>query len=798
MRNISRCCLIWSVAAGLLLTMTVSSFGAEAEHHSLVRFWIDTPADQEFMDQNHLRFQIAYGRSGDFFDLVVRPEEVPELMRAGSRVEVLHHDMEGFYASRMRGRADWGDFHTYSEAIALMDSLHMLYPSVVSARWSIGQGHEGNDIWCFRVSDNPEVDEPDEPEVLFDGLHHANEIMGSEVTLMLAEYLAEQYTAGDPEISQLLNEREVYMVPILNPDGMLYNEAVYPNGGASWRKNRRDNGDGTWGVDLNRNYSYEWGCDEGSSGNPGDPTYRGPAPQSEPEVQAVVAFINAHEFITRQSYHSSGNVTLYPWGYTRDDTPDEDIFREMAAAMTLYNGYRAGQPGDPGILYIACGGAFDWDYGAQDEHEKIFGFSNELGTSQWPPESQRQPIFEDNIWPAIYLIQMAGSLRGVSWIHTPLPYTAKGAQPYPLVAVPMGYEGAPIDTSSVTLHFRVDGGAFSDVPMVPTGQPGEFGASIPGQFQGTVVEYYLSASDIEGRQGTSPRNAPSALHYFEVGREFVHPMEADRGWTVGDSDDDAGTGIWVRVDPIGTPAQPEDDHSPDGTHCWITGQHAEGGSIGHNDVDGGKTTLFSPIYDLEGALSVAFEYWRWYSNSEGTNPNEDWWDVLLSNDGGESWVSLEHTQESSNAWESLSFDLEDFYPVPGQVQLKFVASDEGGGSIVEAGVDDFSIAGVFEISGSPDLSTAFQLSLEQNYPNPFHPETTIRFRHPVAGPVRLGVYDASGRLLRVLLSASVGAGDYAVSWDGRDALGRPVASGIYFARLQTEGGELNCRMVLMK
>jgi hypothetical protein len=177
-----------------------------------------------------------------------------------------------------------------------------------------------------------------------------------------------------------VNANEVYFVPMVNPDGLVYNEQTYPNGGATWRKNRRDNGGGVYGVDLNRNYDYEWGCDWGSSGNPSDPTYRGPAAESEPAIQAMCAFIDSRDFAVSQSYHSSGSQVLLPWGYTSDPTPDEDIFLEMGPEMAKYNGYEQAQPGH--VLYDVCGGAFDWAYGAQDRHSKIIPFSNELGTSQ--------------------------------------------------------------------------------------------------------------------------------------------------------------------------------------------------------------------------------------------------------------------------------------------------------------------------------------------------------------------------------------------------------------------------------
>ncbi len=792
-----RTVLVVLVLAGLAAGS--NGLAAEPEHHALVRLWIDSPADQDFIDLNHTRLDVVAGRRGEYYEIVVPRSELADLLAMGARIEVRHDDLESFYASRLDSRDNFGAYHTFSEAVTWMDDLHALYPDVIGSRWSLGWSHEGNDIWCFRVSDNPEVDEEGETEVLFDGVHHAREVMTSEMVIMLAEYLGEQYYAGAPDIVQLLQENEIYMVPIVNPDGFLYNESTDPLGGGMWRKNRRNNGGGSYGVDNNRNYPYEWGCEYGSSGDPNAETYRGPSPGSEPETQAIMQLINAHDFVTRQSFHSYSELTLYPWGYTTDDTPDEDIFREMAAAMVQYNGYVPGQPGD--VLYDVCGGSFDWDYGEQVQHTKIFGFTNEIGNSSdgfWPPDSRRQDLFEDNLWPSLYMIQVSASLRGVTFTHDPLPFTGDLHDPYPLTAVPVGFEGTAIDPASVALHYRLDGGGFTEVPMTPTGNPGEFGAEIPAQAQGTVVEYYLSASDVQGHPGTSPRNAPDALHYFEIGTEFAHDMEASRGWTAGDPADDASTGLWVRVDPVGTDAQPEDDHSPDGTYCWVTGQHLAGETHGYNDVDGGQTTLFSPVYDLTGAEAVTFGYWKYYSNSMGNDPNNDWRDVDLSNDGGQSWVSLEHTMTSTDAWAEMAFDLFDYFASAGQVQLRFVARDDSPGSIVEAAIDDFLIAGVFSATGV-ESPAALRVALAQNFPNPFNPRTTIRFQLPTADRVLLGIYDVRGRLIKSLISGSLPAGQHGMTWNGLDALGRPAASGVYFCRLTTDSGEdLSCRMVLMK
>ncbi len=170
-------------------------------------------------------------------------------------------------------------------------------------------------------------------------------------------------------------------------------------------------------------------------------------------------------------------------------------------------------------------------------------------------------------------------------------------------------------------------------------------------------------------------------------------LEVAQGFAVGDVDDTATTGVWIRVDPVGTDAQPEDDHtSAPGTMCYVTGQGAVGGGLGANDVDGGKTTLFSPALDLAGAGEPWIGYWRWYSNDTGSEPNTDTLMIDISNDGGGSWSNVETVGPtgpgSSGGWFFHSFRVSDVVSPTASVVLRFVASDLGGGSLVEAAVDD--------------------------------------------------------------------------------------------------------------
>ncbi len=393
-------------------------------------------------------------------------------------------------------------------------------------------------------------------------------------------------------------------------------------------------------------------------------------------------------------------------------------------------------------------------------------------------------------------------LVGVFVDHVNLPYTGNFVTGYEAVgtAVSMPLGGEEIDAGSVTLYYRINEGAFSSISMAATGNPDEYAGTIPAQGDGSVVEYYLYAADTGGSDGTSPAGAPADLHYFQVNDVFPDEMEFDTAWGVGSVlEETASTGQWERADPQPTAAQPGDDHTPaPGTDCWVTGPLA-GSSIGTYDVDGGQTVLYSPRFDLVGASDVSISYWRWYSNDQGNAPLSDDWIVQISNDDGANWTDVENISTSPNAWEQISFDLDVYFPLPGIVQMRFIASDLGDGSIVEACVDDFLLTGLFDASGVDDgVSVEFVTKLGQNHPNPFNPKTEIRFSLAQAGPTSLKIYDAQGRLVKTLVDGVVQAGEREVVWNGDDANGRAVSSGVYFYKLVTPEKQISKQMVLLK
>jgi len=354
-------------------------------------------------------------------DVVVTIEEAHALLEIGISFDVRQHDLTEYFVTRSMPSIE-RDFplgsmlgnYTLLEAIAQMDTLRNMYPDFVSEKDSIGTSIEGRTIWAFKVSDYPSLDE-DEPEVLYTGLTHAREPVSMMNIFFFVRWLCENYSS-DPTAEFLVNHREMWFVPIINPDGYVYNETIAPNGGGMHRKNRRPNPDNSncnngtqQGIDLNRNYSYNWGADNsGSSGNPCSAVYRGASAFSEPETEAISNFILARQFKNVLHYHTYSNVLIHSWGDgTFPDEPDLSTLREIGAEMTRENGYAVGT-GTETIGYGVNGDAVDWTYGTAG----LISYTPEVGSyadNFWPSEDRVVPLCQDQVHSNNIFALVAGS-----------------------------------------------------------------------------------------------------------------------------------------------------------------------------------------------------------------------------------------------------------------------------------------------------------------------------------------------------------------------------------------------------
>ena len=261
---------------------------------------------------------------------------------------------------------------------------------------------------------------------------------------------------------------------------------------------------------------------------------------------------------------------------------------------------------------------------------------------------------------------------------------------------------------AVELYYDI-GDGYRSVEMDGQGFDGNYSTALTGLYNGMIVRYYIQAVNSEGIVETFPSVVPDNAIMFTIGDlpdlYFTDFEQGQQGWTVGDSSDDASAGIWEISQPIATyndqgiQIQPSSDYSPNpGTYCFITGNDVDPNNGGADDVDGGKTTLFSPSFNFESYEEIIISYWYWYTNNIGDNPNNDLWQVRVSNNGGTSWQDLEITSNSVTSWTKKRIILSDYINFTDNMQFQFVAEDSfyngddgSGGSLVEAALDDFLI-----------------------------------------------------------------------------------------------------------
>jgi carboxypeptidase T len=284
------------------------------------------------------------------------------------------------------------NYHNYAEMTSEIDTIVSAHPSIASQR-VIGKSYQGRNIVAVKISDNVATDES-EPEVLFTHHQHAREHLTVEMALYLLRELTSDY-GSDSRVTSMVNNREIWIVPDINPDGGEYDIAT--GSYRSWRKNRQPNSGSSYvGTDLNRNWNHRWGCCGGSSGSTSSETYRGPAAESAPEVKVVADFVRSRVVGGKQQiragvdFHTYSELVLWPFGYTYSDTTtgmtadDNAAFKAVGQKMAASNGYTAQQSSD---LYITDGSIDDYLWGVH----KIFGYTFEMyprsgGGGFYPPD----------------------------------------------------------------------------------------------------------------------------------------------------------------------------------------------------------------------------------------------------------------------------------------------------------------------------------------------------------------------------------------------------------------------------
>ena len=423
------------------------------------------------------------------------------------------------------GQPAFYDYHDYMGVVATLDAIESDHSSIaevydIGDSWETTVGEANRDILAVKISDNPGLEE-DEPEVLIIARLHANEAPPTEIALEFAEDLTDLYGV-DTRVSWLVDNREIWIIPAANPDGMDYAMTVDD----TWRKNRRLNWDGTYGVDLNRNFDGSqdgsilgaWGG-VGTSDIPSSLIYCGEYAFSEPETQAIRDLVLCHDFQLAIDFHWAANWVMWPWGYTTDLPPDNDDLVRIGTELSEVTGYYASQSS---IMYPTAGDSCDWLYGGED----VYSYCVEVG-GWWSPGEIMQDL-PNNVAAAMLLAEIAGDREEAQFDieHEPLTnalYTSVGFEVSADITASRGV--TPGDASVV---YRADGGEWSEVLMVNSAGTDTYSALIPPQAEGSRIDYYLKAHDLAGVELMSPRYAPYEAYSFEVLPD-TEPPAADAG-----------------------------------------------------------------------------------------------------------------------------------------------------------------------------------------------------------------------------------------------------------------------------
>ncbi|MDL1878827.1 hypothetical protein FBQ85_27240, partial [Cytophagia bacterium CHB2] len=694
--------------------------------HSQVRVYITDRSDILALAQAGLILDHIDYR-GTYFDAVLDNEELAILKKTGRRHEVLVDDLEAAYRQRpkMSGAelnalkaqtstlyttpsnfhyGSMGGYLTFAEVVAELDDMRALYPNLISVRQSLGLSIESRDLWMVKISDNPDTDE-EEQEILYTALHHAREPQSMATVIYFMWYMLENY-GSDPTVTNLVDNRELYFVPVVNPDGYVYNQQTNPSGGGMWRKNRRNNGS-SYGVDLNRNYGYRWGYDNsGSSPTPSSTTYRGAAPFSEPETQVMRDFALSRQFRMANNFHAHGNLLIFPWGFIGNFyTPDHSSYVAWGQDMTQFNNYLDGTANQT-VGYLVNGEANDWLYGEQIQKGKVFGFTTEVGTSTdgfWPTQARIIPLADENVYPNLVLA------AGVSDLTPPIianvqatNVTSSGA----LITWDTDETSNSVVEYGLTTGYGSRAGDTAENATYVTSH----GVALNSLTANTLYHYRVLSTDPMGNTTTSDDytfQTPVSLWQVITFDNFESGMGS---YTDGGADMSRYTG-------------------------GATNAHQGVAAADIQDNSGTASSFYhTASYNVTGYTTLEVDFWFKMVSME---TNEDFWVQFFD---GTTWRTVATFARAGSIANNTFYHQvvtisSATYNFPTNAKLRFMcdASDNNDDVYIDE-IEFRGMTGGALAKGGNALSATEALpekfALQQNYPNPFNPTTNIRFELP--------------------------------------------------------------------
>jgi len=772
----------------LLLCFLAFAGSAQTQKYSRVKIWT---GDAGLRKLSSLGIETDHGdyRKNVWFISDFSESEINRVAAAGFRYDIIIDDVSAYYRSQINAApvsrtqaagdceytapvyatpsnfslGSYAGYFTYQEMLDNLDSMASKFPNLITIKQALPGGTtlEGNSIYYLKISDNASVDET-EPEMLYTAVHHAREPGGMSQLIFYMWYLLENYST-DAEIAAIVDNTELFFVPCINPDGYMFNEMTDPAGGGMWRKNRRDNLDGTFGVDLNRNYGYNWGYDDdGSSPDSFGETYRGTSGFSEPETQLIRDFAISRTFQIALNYHTFGNLLIYPWGYEYSIyTPDSALYTNYGELMTTYNGYTFGTA-DQTVGYIVNGSSDDWMYGEQVTKPKIFAMTPECGDALfgfWPPSSDIIPLCQNTMYQNITAAHLVGKYAKLIETSPKLISNGGGYIHFDLKQLGLDTTGTyTISLTAITPNIFTVGSSVThgNLNVLEVVSDSISYALTSPMTNGEAIKFLMS---IDNGQYVL---TDTVIKYFGPATiAFASDCNSLTGWTF--SSWGISTSIFYSPTASITDSPIGDYQSNSVSNC----------------------TQITPVNLATAVKATLSFYARW-----ALEPNFDYVQIQATNNGGATWTALcgnytvpgggyqipdEPLYEGFQlGWVKEEISLDDY--IGGNVNIRFVLGSDWGQEYDGFYFDDVTITTV--LPGTNSIPESTDISITSVMPNPASEYVFVNFNNRVSN-AKINIYDTLGKLV---LQQNVSSESASIKIQTAS-----LKSGVYFVRLENKG-----------
>jgi len=790
---------------------------------------IENPSPADFTRFSMADYDICAYHPGLYLDLLLDNISYQTLKSEYTSLHITQTEAQ-LKQNLVSDSKDIPGYKDYSEMLAELLQLQAQHPNLLmmesigdtwgsmynAAGYSTYQNFD-HQIWAIKLSDNVTANE-DEPYFYFVGEHHAREPISMETVMGILNHLLDGY-GTDPEITNIIDNSQIWFVPLLNPDG---HKIVIDQTDVWWRKNLIDNnsnhsidlgssGYGTDGTDLNRNYGYKWGYIS-ASGDPSSITYHGSEPFSEVETQAFKSLVESQNFLAGISYHTYGQYVLYPFGYMYDIlSPDAAELQALANAMAAsILGESGGNytPMPSYSLYPVSGSLDDWAYGTKG----TFAYTIEMAEEFIPAAADVPTIVQNNLTAAKLLLTRMNTkiLKGhVTDAFTGLPLAAQvhvvGIDDNPLKTsvyvtdeafgsfyrfLPLGIYQVKFmrwgyETIEMSVQIVDNAPTVYDVAMLPC-EPVDLSISFVNSLGMPIIDAQLEFIDLENGVYTTDTDGQISISSFSPGAYRIRVQSP--GYEVLERTLNViGPNITII---LGATTTVTEDFETDLSAWQTSGSWGRSSSVYNSgtfslsDSPSGNYTsntnstckLLQPI-NLQGVLNANLQFYAKYNISL----DSDYCSLLYSTNGTQ-WRYLDHFVGVLD-WQLHSYSLN--HLLGNNVYLRFKMSSTGSGNADGIYIDDFKVfTSSNPVNGEDELLPLPTYNLAR-YPNPFSQSITFDVSASAKStqPLRLAVYNLKGQLVKELIHGTFSPGNTAIKWDSRDKNGKTCASGIYFARL---------------